>query len=383
MAALVPAAAAPAQAAPPGPDWVVSLGDSFISGEAGRWAGNSADFMQVDALGPAAYHDTAAGESIPGCHRSGAAEIHIGVVNSSNLGCSGSGTRTAVSPNGQFKPGLDFFDDGLGHVGQALALQEFAADRKVRMITVSVGGNDFGFTRIVASCLAAYALSTTAFPIFCSNDPTVRASFSPANVEAIAKRIAAGLQNIRTAMTRAGYLDADYTVVVQNYPQPLPGSAAMAYPEADHQRLALGCGLWNRDIDMAQNVAVPAINAAVSSGVAQSGLANAVVLDVRSLLAGHRLCETGTAKLSDTALASWRSAGASDVSEWVSEIRIAVPGVGPYQIQEDLHPNFWAQLALRNCLRQVFGTGTVAGGSCVSAGPGLTNTGEPPVLLNR
>jgi hypothetical protein len=130
-------------------------------------------------------------------------------------------------------------------------------------------------------------------------------------------------------------------------------------------------------------VAVPAINAAVSSGVAQSGLANAVVLDVRRLLAGHRLCETGTAKLSDTELASWRSAGASDVSEWVSEIRIAVPVVSPYQIQEDLHPNFWAQLALRNCLRQVFGTGTVAGGSCISAGPGLTNLGEPPVLLNR
>lgn len=385
LGVLVPSAVAPAaaEAAPPGPEWAVSLGDSFISGEAGRWAGNSADSTQVDALGPTAYHDTAAGESTPGCHRSGAAEIHIGVVNSANLACSGSGTRSSFSPNGQFKPGLDFFDDGLGHRGQALALQQFAAERKVRMITVSVGGNDFGFTRIVAECLTAYTLSTTTLPVFCSDDPTVRANFSPANVEAISRRIAAGLQNIRTAMTRAGYADADYTVVVQNYPNPLPGSAAMAYPEADHQRLPVGCGLWNRDLDMAQDVAVPAINTAVSSGTAQSGLTNAVRLDVTGLLAGHRLCETGTAKLDHTTLPSWRSAGASDLSEWVSEIRIAVPVLSPQQLQEDLHPNYWAQLALRNCLRQVFGTGTVAGGSCVSAGPGLTALGEPPVLLSR
>ena len=39
---------------------IVALGDSAISGEAGRWAGNTNDSSsKVDALGPTAYWDTA------------------------------------------------------------------------------------------------------------------------------------------------------------------------------------------------------------------------------------------------------------------------------------------------------------------------------------
>ena len=55
-------AAAPAGAEPPTgvPDAVVALGDSAISGEAGRWAGNTnGSPSRVDALGSSAYHDVA------------------------------------------------------------------------------------------------------------------------------------------------------------------------------------------------------------------------------------------------------------------------------------------------------------------------------------
>lgn len=42
-----------------GAPWVVSLGDSFISGEAGRWAGNTGESSSLtDALGPTAYFDS-------------------------------------------------------------------------------------------------------------------------------------------------------------------------------------------------------------------------------------------------------------------------------------------------------------------------------------
>src|SRR5688572_1518128 len=60
---------------------VVTLGDSAISGEAGRWAGNTNDsYTKVDALGSTAYYDNAGnnGEATPGCHRSKAAQAHIG-----------------------------------------------------------------------------------------------------------------------------------------------------------------------------------------------------------------------------------------------------------------------------------------------------------------
>src|SRR5690349_15911643 len=70
---------------------VVTLGDSAISGEAGRWAGNTNnDSSLVDALGSTAYWDVAGGESISGCHRSKSAQAFIGGgVLGANLACSG------------------------------------------------------------------------------------------------------------------------------------------------------------------------------------------------------------------------------------------------------------------------------------------------------
>ena len=45
-----------------GTPYVVTVGDSYISGEAGRWAGSSNDSeAPADALGAHAYHDNAAG----------------------------------------------------------------------------------------------------------------------------------------------------------------------------------------------------------------------------------------------------------------------------------------------------------------------------------
>src|SRR3954467_12380198 len=86
--------APPASADGPGAGtpWVVSLGDSYISGEAGRWAGNSnASESYVDALGPTAYFDNVSntGEQITRCHRSRSAEVFIGAgVSSLDLACS-------------------------------------------------------------------------------------------------------------------------------------------------------------------------------------------------------------------------------------------------------------------------------------------------------
>ena len=44
---------------------------------------------------------------------------------------------------------------------------------------------------------------------------------------------------------------------------------------------------------------------------------------------------------------------------------------GPYQLQETLHPNYWGQLALRNCVRQAYNGGAPRGGTCTIAGTGL------------
>ena len=47
----------------------------------------------------------------------------------------------------------------------------------------------------------------------------------------------------------------------------------------------------------------------------------------------------------------------------MSQIRTVTTISGPYQLQEDVHPSYWGQLALRNCLRQAYNGGAPRGGT--------------------
>ena len=149
-----------------GAPWTVSLGDSYISGEAGRWAGNTnGSSSNIDALGSTAYYDNEAGngESISGCHRSKAAEVFIGNgVNGKNLACSGAKTST-FTEGSTFKPGIDFYNSG-GKEGQALMLQHFAAAHNVKLVAVSIGGNNFNFASIVQTCVEDWLLTPEWWP---------------------------------------------------------------------------------------------------------------------------------------------------------------------------------------------------------------------------
>jgi hypothetical protein len=379
-----PAHAAAARAVPGGAPWAVSLGDSYISGEAGRWAGNSDDSAQTDALGPTAYDDAGNSEAIPGCHRSKSAEIGFGSINSANLACSGASTATVpYSAGSDFKPGLDFYNDGAGHLGQALALQNFAASHRVSLVAISIGGNDFNFASIVQDCVVDFLTSPSFWKNYCDDDRSVTANFTPANVAAVTGRIAGALRNVNAALAADGYGTGEYSIVLQTYPSPLPSAAGLRYPESGYTRQSTGgCGFWNNDLNYANATELPTINGAVTAAAAQSGLPNVKILNVSTLFTGHRLCETGVHKLQETALSSWRSAGAVDQSEWVENIRTVTAILGPYYIQESLHPDYWGQLALRNCLRQVWAGGAVRGGSCVRNGTGLDAAGEPNVVLN-
>jgi hypothetical protein len=377
------AKAAPA-AVPAGGAWAVSLGDSYISGEAGRWAGNSDDSSQTDALGSSAYYDAGTGESIVGCHRSKSAEITFGTISSKNLACSGAKTATsAYSSGNDFKPGLDFYNDGAGHIGQALALQNFAAANRVSMVVVSIGGNDFNFGSIVQSCVEDFLTSPTWWKDYCQDDSSVTANFTSANISTVTTRIANALQNVNTALARDGYLTSDYSLVLQTYPSPLPNGSGIRYSESGYTRQSTGgCGFWNSDATWANTSALPTINSSVRNAAAQTGLPNIKIVDVSGLFNGRRLCETGVHMLSETSLASWRSPGAVDASEWIEQIRTLSTVFGPYYVQESLHPNYWGQLALRNCLRQAYNGGAIRGGTCTRTANGLNANGEPVVGLS-
>ncbi|WGY00643.1 hypothetical protein QI633_19115 [Nocardioides sp. QY071] len=385
-AALVaPLTASPAHADGPGvgTPTVVSVGDSYISGEAGRWAGSSnSSSARADALGPSAYYDNASGtgETINRCHRSKSAEVHIGGgVRSVNLACSGAKTATATGDT--FKPGLDFYSGSEG-VGQARALQTLATTSNVRMVVVSIGGNDFNFAGIVQQCVQDFLLSPSWWKDYCKDDSSVTSNFTSTNIAAVRTRIAGALTNVRTAMRNAGYDDSQWTMLVQTYPSPIPGGAGFRYSQSGYTRQNTGgCGFWNADADWANSSALPTINNTVTGAITQAGITNAKVLDLAGTFNGRRLCESGVGLYEEVGLASWTSAGAVDRTEWVNQIRtVTTAGDSPYFIQESLHPNYWGQLAVRSCVRQAYNSGTPRGGACVRTGTGLLN-GEPRTSL--
>ena len=64
----------------------------------------------------------------------------------------------------------------------------------------------------------------------------------------------------------------------------------------------------------------------------------------------------------------------------MQQIRTLTTLFPPYQLQEDGHPNYWGQLALRNCFRQAYNGGATRGGTC-SPGIGLNAFDEPKMSL--
>jgi hypothetical protein len=368
-----------------GAPWVVSLGDSAISGEAGRWAGNTNDsYTRVDALGADAYYDNAThtAEAIPGCHRSESAAIHIGGgVSSLNLACSGARSATHGGGSSDFKPGIDFYNSSYG-MGQALALQEFASSHNVKMVTVLIGANDYGFADILQSCFLDWYFSPSWWPNYCYDDSGIASRFTSSNIAAKTAAIKGAFLNVRQAMTNAGYADSAYTIIVDTYWSPIPNGAGNRYPQSGYSRQTIGgCGMWNRDADWANNTVVPTFNNSVRNAAAQAGLTNIKILDFTSSLVGRRLCENTVGLLEEAGVPSWTSPGVVDRTEWVNQLRTTSTIFGPYQIQESVHANYWGQLAMRDCMRLAYNGGSPRSGTCVRAGTGLNGYGEPNMTL--
>jgi hypothetical protein len=379
--------AAPARADGPGSGspWTASVGDSFISGEAGRWAGNTDESSsKTDALGSTAYDDNASGtgELIAGCHRSKSAEVYIGGgVSGENLACSGAKT-SSFTEGETFKPGIDFYNAG-GKEGQALMLQHFAATHNVKLVALSIGGNNFNFAGIVQTCVEDFLESTFFDDFYCSEESSVTNNFTTANVNKVKGEITTAVKNVATAMTNAGYTSSQYTILVQDYPSPIPNGSEFRYTQSGYSRQTTGgCGFWNKDANYANATMLPTINGAVLGAASAAGLTNVKTMELGSAFNARRLCDKGVGLLEEEGLSNWKAAGAVDKSEWFNQIRTLEAIFGPYELQEDIHPNYWAQLGLRNCLTQAYNAGTPKGGTCTISGTGLNAAGEPNMSLH-
>jgi hypothetical protein len=401
--------------------WVVSLGDSFIAGEGGRWAGNLPEYIigtplgGIDPIGDNTYHSVLngedKGEAIPWCHRAETAEVFIQVgslaakanqVHAKNLACSGAKTSSAATQadNGlakiaAFTPGLDFLDvprnkpidGGLCALprceGQALLLREFAAKLKgrIRMIVVSIGGNDFGFGQIVLDCIKAFNASKE-----CAAAEAKR--FMPGELAAQKKKIEDGLERVGQAMidAKVGYKNTDFTILVQDFPSPLPKAKDIRYADGIKRDFPGRCPMRNNDADWANTTAVKEIDKTVKEAAVNVGKNFKVkFMDLEKAYTGRRLCENGVDHVHPIVgpIRSWKDGGAVDQTEWVNQVRIAAT-LGPqilakpllkhFFVQEDLHPNYWGHLAQRNCLRQAWNDGNPQSGTCsIDLGGGLAS----------
>jgi len=393
-------------------EWVVSLGDSFISGEGGRWAGNAdvLDGRSAIDFGFRAYADQQDGEVIPGCHRSRSAVVNIGTARSMNLACSGAITDSQILSDtypwleDMWKPGIDFEDwsnspslpDGIDGpaVGQAQLLKDFARGKNVKMVMLSIGGNNFGFGAIVSACVTSYIFDGDDEE-GCRTEAALLSKLDEAGVARTKAQIVVAIGNVVRAMEESGHPIGTWTLGYQTYPRPLPDSANMRYPDWELDPLfgsidfprqdRGGCGLWDADIDWALNTAVPTINstliAAGRQAVEQYPGLKIVYMDTTNAFQGHELCNKAVYRVDSSndedrkGVKNWRHRDAPDKSEWVKEIDLI--NFSGATVEESFHPNYWGQMALRNCWRQLYAAEDGLKGGVCTPTRGKNKWGEP------
>ncbi|MEY9949635.1 GDSL-type esterase/lipase family protein [Kitasatospora sp. GAS1066B] len=333
--ALLAVAAAPARAAS-GPTASVSLGDSYISGEAGRWMGNS-DTSSGDRAGTdLAWNGSGYDPSLvygstyaSGCDRSNSAEVTgaTGIAQTSiNLACSGATTADvfrAVDGGQSYK----------GEAPQADQLATVAAQNRVQLITLSIGGNDLAFGSVIQTCAEDWLI----YDSYCHD--TEQAAVDAKMATAMAN-VGKSIDEIRAAMAGDGYSPSSYRIVLQSYPSPIPRSSENRYPETGWTReSAGGCPFWNADSDWARDSLVPEISDNLAAVAASHGVQ---FLDLRDFLQGREVCSTATQ------LATPGAGPSATTSEWARFLDAGLSTQGT--TQESMHPNYYAQLGLSRCL---------------------------------
>ena len=201
VGAIVLGLAPPAAADGPGvgTPTVVTLGDSAISGEGGRWAGNTnQSSSRVDALGSRAYWDTADRRGDPRLPplEGGAAQIGGGVA-SLNLACSGAKTTTGGTGSGQdFKPGIDFYSDSPAARARRSRCRTTRRRTTSRRSSLMIGANNYGFAAIVERCVTNWLTSPSWWKNYCSDDSDMTSRFTAARQATETTNVSEALQRV-------------------------------------------------------------------------------------------------------------------------------------------------------------------------------------------
>jgi lysophospholipase L1-like esterase len=298
----VVAAAVPALAADR-PLAAVSMGDSVASGEA------------------AGDYDPATNQPGNYCHRSANAEIHRtavpGVERTINLACSGA-TTANVRLGGESR---------YGEAPQAEQLRAVAADYTVKLVLVSVGANDIGFSDLVRDCVTAFVPELPDCQL--KWDPLIDQRSNDA-----VPGIVAALNDIRSVMRDAGYADADWQLVLQGYASPVP---ARMRPLGWWGQFGSGCPVDATAMNWAHETVLPRFSRMSREAADAAG---ARYMELAGAFDGHEVCAEGA-----TAETEWARGLFVDPAQ--------VPaGLGFNLVQQSMHPNALGHGQIGGCLTE-------------------------------
>lgn len=352
--------------------YLVMLGDSYMSGEGGRLVTN--DVTSEGTAGAGFYRGDYADvydksqtgfDSIDYCHRTTSAPGYVGDGwNTVNLACSGAETVSGFSqPTDKvtaWKPGIDYAKNG-SQFGQARMLESFATTHDVGAIVLSIGGNNFQFSKVMADCVASYIKSSE-----CNDNPPAKHLENDATKKRVQAQIEEALWNIQRAMFAAkpDYRTTKWRLVYQTPPTPLSKHRDNTYPQAlGIRQYQGGCGFRDSDLDWFNETAGPTVRDTMIKAVEnfyssgkKKGAWEIKVVDGSNAFDGHRLCDKSTSRIPDgegglSETPKWDESGAK--SEWVSPVLVGQQLSKPYEghtAQEPIHPTYWGQRSLASCV---------------------------------
>jgi lysophospholipase L1-like esterase len=320
------------------PTAAVSLGDSYLAGEGGRWLGNSSNsWADRDGTDRAAQRpgwawryveeDIYGDSYATGCHRSDVAPIvsaGLDVDAAVNLACSGASTVNLMSSG---SGGRSY----RGEAPQTDQLEAIAATHDVEVVVISVGGNDLGFTDVILDCVLGYLTSNRWSPNTChrTQDADLNANLGPTLA-----RVAKVLADVKAVLGANG--DDDARVILTSYPSPVVEADNVRFAEASWRRVFRGgCPFWDADLAWANRTLIPRITEGLEKEAANAGVE---FLDLSAALRGHEACAR-------TAVQGTGGDGAE--AEW---IRFVTTGITQGDPEESLHPNAYGQRALGRCI---------------------------------
>lgn len=343
-AAMLLVMAAPSERTEAGPasttTAIVSLGDSFISGEAGRWNGNSLNmFGTRDGTDRAArctlgifcsYDATRVyGSTHTGCDRSDVSQIKsagISVNERINIACSGAQTENIWRAS---QGGVSF----KGEAPQADQLLTIAQQKNVKLVVLTILANDVGFADHVINCTVRFTLG-----LGTCNQAQMAAM--QADMPAAQAGLRKAIDEVRAVMAQAGYSPSQWKFVVAGYSSPVPAAANVRY-SGSARWTSGGCPFYDADFDWAKNVAAPYMIDGMRTVAAEKGVQ---FLDVRDALDGHESCHKNSSLVT--------SSGPNPVTkEWVRWVNT---GCCQGDAQESMHPNAYGQRALGKCVELMY-----------------------------